>query len=79
VDRPDVDGQALQLALGELGQAMRRAEVMTLFKLVFSLPFRVKFTGWMFCCPLEVLDLGGVGRGILMLHCFHLLIGFTLL
>jgi hypothetical protein len=27
VDRPDLDGQALQLALGELGQAMRRAEV----------------------------------------------------
>jgi hypothetical protein len=27
VDRPDVDGQALQLALGELGHAMRRAEV----------------------------------------------------
>jgi len=36
VDRPDVDGQALQLALGELSQAMRRAEVITLFKLVFS-------------------------------------------
>jgi hypothetical protein len=35
VDRPDVDGQALQLALGELSQAMRRAEVITLFKLVF--------------------------------------------
>jgi hypothetical protein len=27
VDRPDVDGQALQLALRELSQAMRRAEV----------------------------------------------------
>ncbi len=27
VDRPDVDGQALQLALGELSHAMRRAEV----------------------------------------------------
>jgi hypothetical protein len=27
VDRPDLDGQALQLALGELGHAMRRAEV----------------------------------------------------
>jgi hypothetical protein len=36
VDRPDVDGQALQLALGELSQAMCRAEVITLFKLVFS-------------------------------------------
>ncbi len=27
VDRPNLDSQALQLALGELGQAMRRAEV----------------------------------------------------
>jgi hypothetical protein len=35
VDRPDVDGQALQLALGELSQAMRRAEVIILFEFVF--------------------------------------------
>ncbi len=31
VDRPDLDGQALQLAIGELGHAMRRAEVKALF------------------------------------------------
>ncbi len=38
-DRPDLDGQALQLALGELGQAMRRAEVKNFFKFIQSLVF----------------------------------------
>ncbi len=35
VDRPDLDSQALQLALGELGQAMCRAEVNPCLSLVY--------------------------------------------
>ncbi len=36
VDRPNLDSQALQLAFGELGQAMRRAEVRLLLCLLDS-------------------------------------------
>ena len=36
VDRPNLDSQALQLAFGELGQAMRRAEVRLLLYLLGS-------------------------------------------
>jgi hypothetical protein len=43
VDRPNLDSQALQLALGELGQAMRRAEVRLLPRLFASTPTLILF------------------------------------